>query len=131
LRRNLRERGSDLILRMGKPEDVLYEMADKFHADGIYCNRERMPFEVFVQDTLEERLWTLGKEMNYFRGKMLIHTSDLPFPVVRTPDQYSSFLKETEHFISVRRPISSGQDSFQFPDLDIDPGPIPELSDFG
>lgn len=131
LRLNLRAKGTDLVVRIGKPEEVLYELAEKFNADGIYCNRERMPDEVMVQDALEERLWTLGKEMYYFRGKMLIHTSDLPFPIARTPVHYSSFLKETEHFIAVRRPVSSEQDSFRFPDLNIDPGPIPELSDFG
>ncbi len=131
LRRNLRELGSDLVVRVGEPEKVLYELAENYNAAGVYCNRERMPHEAYVQDTLEKSLWTLGQEMHYYKGKMLIYTSDLPFPIVRTPDQYSSFLKETENFISVRRPIFSREQRFQFPDLDLDPGPIPKLSDFG
>lgn len=131
LRRNLRELGSDLIVRVGKPEEVIYELTEQFGAGGVYCNRERMPHETYVQDTLEERLWALGQEMHYYKGKMLIYTSDLPFPVRRTPDKYSSFLKETEHFISVRRPMASKERTFPFPNLDLDPGPIPNLSDFG
>src|SRR5690606_8885836 len=97
----------------------------------IYCNRERMPHELAVQDELEKNLWTLGLELHYYRGKMLYYTSDLPFPVPRTPDNFAAFLKEVENLIQVRSPISSQQAVFRFPDLDIDPGDIPELSDFG
>lgn len=131
LRRYLREIGSDLVVRVGKPEDVIYNLSEKYGAAGVYCNRERMPHESSVQDALEERLWSLGQEMHYYRGKMLIHTADLPFPVRRTPDKYASFLKETEHFITVRDPLPSQDQILPFPDLDLDPGPIPKLSAFG
>ena len=131
LRRNLRDRGSDLIIRVGEPEQVLFEIAEAYKSAGVYCNRERMPHEVIMQDALEQRLWSIGLELHYFRGKMLFHTSDLPFPVARTPDKFSAFLKETEHFIKVRKPISSQDYSIPFPDLDIDSGEIPKLSDLG
>jgi len=131
LRQNLRDRGSDLVVRVGEPEQIIFELAGHYCTDGVFCNRERMPHDVSVQDTLEERLWSLGQEMHYYRGKMLFHTGDLPFPVARTPDKFNSFLKETEHFISVRRPITSQDNLYSFPEKDLDRGSIPELSDFG
>ncbi len=131
LRENLRKRGSDLIIRSGKPEDILYQLAKKYQTNGVYCNRERMPHERAVQNALEKRLWKLGLELHYYRGKMLYYTSDLPFPVPRTPDSFTSFLKEVENQIEVRHPIYSQNKSFPFPDIDIDPGELPELSDLG
>lgn len=131
LRNNLQELGSDLIVRMGEPEKVLYDLAKEYNISGVYCNRERMPHEISVQDKLEQRLWTLGLEMHFFRGKMLYYTSDLPFPVPRTPDNFASFLKETEHFIDIREPLPLDYDNLPFPHIDIDPGEIPALSEFG
>lgn len=131
LRNQLRALGSDLIVRTGEPESVLYYLAREYQVGGVFCNRERMPHENAVQERLEQRLWTLGLEMHFFRGKMLYYTSDLPFPVPRTPENFASFLKETEHFIPVREPIPGVYASLPFPDIQIDPGEIPTLSDFG
>lgn len=131
LRNGLKERGGDLIVRIGLPEEILFEMAQKLGTNGVYCNRERMPEDVAVQDAVEQQLWTIGQELFYSRGKMLFHTSDLPFPVARTPDLFSTFLKETEHFVPIREPIHSADLDLHFGINDLDPGNIPELEDFG
>lgn len=131
LRSRLKEKGSDLIIRTGKPEKILYHLTKEYQLGGVYCNRERMPHETAVQNKLERKLWTLGQEIHYYRGKMLFYTSDLPFPVPRTPENFASFLKETEHFIPIRQPIPVANQDFQFPRIDIDRGEIPKMSDFG
>lgn len=131
LRSQMQSRGAELIIRIGEPETELYHLAKAYEVSGVYCNRERMPHEISVQDKLEQRLWTLGLELHFYRGKMLYYTSDLPFPVPRTPDNFASFLKETEHFIHVRQPIPASKAPLPFPDIDIDPGEIPTLADFG
>ena len=41
LRQNLRKRGSKLIIRIGKPEQVLPELTQELKASCVYCNRER------------------------------------------------------------------------------------------
>lgn len=130
LRKNLRNRGSELIVRVGKPEEIITDIARKEKTSWIYCNRERTKEEVVVQDTLEENLWSIGQEVRYSRGKMLYYTADLPFPVTHTPDTFSSFRKEVEKFTQIRQPLP-------VPDFlgkwifDIEAGDIPQLSDFG
>lgn len=105
LQSNLKKLGADLILRTGKPEDEIYNVVKETHAISVYCNRERTDEEVKVQDNLERNLWTLGLEIQYFRGKMLFHTGDLPFPVSQTPDIFTHFRKEVEKYVPVRPPL--------------------------
>ena len=130
LRRRLIQKGSNLIVRIGKPEEVLFELARNYKTNWIFCNRERTDEEVKVQDALERRLWTIGQEVRYNRGKMLYYTSDLPFPVNHTPDTFTSFRKEVEKFIPIRSPL---QEPEVLPAIhsEIEIGAIPSLSDLG
>ncbi len=130
LRRNLRAIGSDLIIRTGKPENCISEIAQQIKASWVLCNRERTQEEVLVQDALEQKLWSVGVELLYTRGKMLYHTQDLPVSVQHTPDIFTQFRKDNEHITPVRQPIPSPT---VLPDIpaDLEPGSIPELQDFG
>ena len=105
LRENLRKIGSELYVRIGKPEEILFEMSRESKTSWIFCNRERTDEEVYVQDQVEEKLWSIGQELRMSRGKMLYYTSDLPFPVPQTPDVFSSFRKEVERITPVRDPF--------------------------
>ena len=105
LRQNLRHRGSDLYVRMGKPEEIVAEIAQQAKTSWVFCNRERTAEELQVQDTLEKNLWSIGQELRYCRGKMLYHTADLPFPVNHTPDTFSQYRKEVERITPVRDPF--------------------------
>ncbi|MEM6877454.1 MAG: DASH family cryptochrome [Bacteroidota bacterium] len=131
LRRNLRKRGSNLVIRIGKPEEVLPAITLELKASWVYCNRERTEEELAVQDAVEQELWTIGREIRYSRGKMLYYTSDLPFPVTQTPDTFTQFRKEVERMVSVREPFPTPT-RIQTMQLDgFDLGEIPALSDFG
>jgi len=130
LRKNLRAAGSDLIVRIGKPEDIIPEIAREEKTHWVFCNRERTAEEVYVQDTLEEHLWSIGQEVRYSRGKMLYYTADLPFPVTHTPDVFTNFRKEVEKFTQIREPLDTPdlKDSFN---SQIELGDIPSLKDLG
>lgn len=104
LKNQLRALGSDLIVRTGITEDVIGDLAAEVGSNWVFCNRERTEEEVIVQDALEAKLWALGQELRYSRGKMLYHTGDLPFPVSQTPDVFTTFRKEVERFVQVRSP---------------------------
>jgi len=130
LRRNLKELGSDLIVRVGKPEEILFKLAREVKSSWIFCNRERTKEEVWVQDTLEQLLWSIGQEMRYSRGKMLYYTADLPFPIHHTPDTFTQFRKEVERFVAVRAPLPRPLDSLEHLRVKIEAGEIPTLSDF-
>jgi len=118
LRKNLLKKGSDLIIRWGKPEEEVLHIANTMKSNWVLCNRERTKEEVEVQDALEQNLWAIGQELRYYRGKMLYYTADLPFPVPQTPDIFTQYRKETEKVVSVRAPLEPPtQIHSQFNDL--------------
>jgi deoxyribodipyrimidine photo-lyase len=130
LRKNLQKLGSQLIVREGKPEIIIYKLARELEASFIYCNRERTPEEVIVQDALEKNLWSIGREVRYSRGKMLLYTADLPFPVTHCPDHFSGFRKEVERIVPIREPLATPK-RMHFKSLSfIVPGVIPSIKDF-
>ncbi|MCK6694242.1 MAG: DASH family cryptochrome, partial [Thermoanaerobaculia bacterium] len=130
LRQNLTALGSNLLVRTGKPEYIIAELAQQVKASWVLCNRERTREEVQVQDALEQKLWCIGVELLYNRGKMLYHTQDLPMPVQHTPDTFTQFRKENENITPVRQPLPSPT---AMPPLSasLDWGTMPGLQDFG
>lgn len=130
LRDSWQKIGSDLIVRVGHPEDVIFELAKEFKTDVVFCNRERTRDEVQVQDKLEQNLWTIGQEMRYTRGKMLYYTQDLPFPVTQTPNNFGTFKKELERIIPVRQ-VLPFPDSISTFTNHTDHGVIPTLRELG
>ncbi len=130
LRERLRAIGSDLIVRIGIPEDIIYQLARELRTNWVYCNRERTEEEVLVQDRLESQLWSIGQELRYARGKMLYHTADLPFPVNHTPDIFTQYRKEVERIVQVREPIEPPETLPALPQ-NTDAGDIPTLQSFG
>jgi deoxyribodipyrimidine photo-lyase len=129
LRENLRKKGSDLIIRIGKPEDEVFKIAKSIKSSWVYCNRERTQEEVDVQDQLEQNLWTIRQELRFARGKMLYHTADLPFPVCQVPDVFTNFRKEIENTIQVRPPFETPLE-IPYPANEIDKGSLPSLVTF-
>lgn len=130
LKASLRKLGSDLIIRVGRPEQEIFELAQKIKSSWVFCNRERTREEVEVQDSLEQKLWSIGQEIIYSRGKMLYYTQDLPFPVPHCPDVFSTFRKEVERIVPVREPLPSPRDHFNPRSITIDSGEIPSLTYF-
>lgn len=130
LRRNLQNRGSNLLVRYGTPEEILFELTKTCECSMVFCNRERTQEEEYVQDRLEKKLWSIGHEIYYNRGKLLYYTSDLPFPIGQTPDSFNQFRKEVEKIIAIREPLEA-------PDIinsdfdDIDWGEIPTPESLG
>ncbi|NJC25922.1 DASH family cryptochrome [Neolewinella antarctica] len=129
LKQNLRDRGSDLLVRFGKAEEVLAELSQETHASWVFCNRERMDEELKIQNAVEIALWAIGREVYFSRGKLLYYTADLPFPITQTPDVFTQFRKDTERFTPVRDPLPAPSKIHACEDA-IDYGQIPDLSEF-
>lgn len=130
LRESFRQRGSDLIVRVGKTEEILFDLAQEHQTSWIFCNRERTEEEVQIQDALEEKLWSVGQEIRYSRGKMLYYTADLPFPVTHTPDIFTHFRKEVEKYVRIRETLPTPGDVKPFKSK-VDAGEMPSIEDFG
>ncbi len=131
LRASLRKLNSDLIVRVGKPEEIIFQLANQVKSSWVFCNRERTRDKVTVQDTLEKNLWSIGQELRFSRGKMLYYTADLPFPITHTPDSFAQFRKEVERYVNIRKPLPAPGKPFTSLTVALDSGDIPSLSDFG
>ncbi len=130
LRQSLKKRGCDLVVRIGKSEDILFELAQKWQISWIFGNMERTDEEVQIQTDLEKKLWSIGVELWLFRGKMLYYTQDLPFPVAHTPEIFTQFRKEVERSVPIRLPLPSPN---RFPKWTtrVEVGEIPSVEAFG
>ncbi|MEM9819825.1 MAG: DASH family cryptochrome [Bacteroidota bacterium] len=131
LRKSLRALGSDLYVRTGKTEEKIFEIAQEAKSSWVFCNRERTQEEIDVQDALEQRLWSIGQEIIYSRGKMLYYTQDLPFPVTHCPDTFTSFRKEIERIVPVRDSLPAPTEQLTPPSFELEAGEIPALEDLG
>lgn len=131
LRDKLRLKGADLLLCIGKPEEILPKLAEKTRSSWVFCNRERTQEEKEVQLALEHKLWLIGREIRFSRGKMLYYTSDLPFPISHTPDVFTQFRKEVERIVPIRKPLQEPAEISLPTFVDLDYGELPTLADFG
>jgi deoxyribodipyrimidine photo-lyase len=102
---NLESRGAKLIVKFGISEEILFNLADEKKTSFVFCNRERTSEEVKIQEGVEHKLWTIGQELRFTRGKMLYYTQDLPFPVTHCPDIFTAFRKDVEKIIQIRQPL--------------------------
>jgi deoxyribodipyrimidine photo-lyase len=130
LKKSLQEKNIDLIVRIGKAEDIIYDLAEQVKSSWVFCNRERAPEEEIIQDKLENRLWQIGQELRFSRGKMLYHTGDLPFPVRHTPDTYAAFYREVGKIVPVRKPLPIPDKMLPYMGS-VESEPIPTLTDLG
>ncbi|XP_010938383.2 blue-light photoreceptor PHR2 [Elaeis guineensis] len=131
LRGRLRERGSDLVVRVGRPETVLVDIARAVGADAVYAHREVSHDEVRAEERVAKAMEAEGVEVKYFWGSTLYHIDDLSFEVEQMPSTYGGF-REKVQGVAVRKTIEALDQIKGLPSRgDVDPGEIPSLVDLG
>ena len=55
LRNRLREKGSDLLIRIGEPEKIIAELAEDSGAEFVYTSKEIAPDETQVEVVTEQK----------------------------------------------------------------------------
>ncbi|OVA02633.1 DNA photolyase [Macleaya cordata] len=131
LRQNLQSRGSDLVVRIGKPETVLVELAKAIGADAIYAHKEVSHDEVKSEEKIEAAMKEEGVEVKYFWGSTLYHVDDLPFKLEEMPSNYGGF-KEKVKGLEIRNTIEALDELKGMPSRgDVEIGEIPTLLDLG
>ncbi|KDN44892.1 cryptochrome [Tilletiaria anomala UBC 951] len=101
LRSRLVERGSNLLIRFGKPEKVIANLVTALQAqgdfvEGVWIQKEITHAEVQVENEIRTALNKRGVPLRFVHGKTLIHPVDLPFDVKDTPDVFTPFRKRVE-----------------------------------
>lgn len=131
--RNLRESlcnlGGGLIVKIGKPEEILPEICTLYNVTEVYHHREVGAEETSISAKVEAALWKQQINLKHFIGHTLYHKEDLPFPIRNIPDNFSVFRKKAEKDSSVRT-------SFESPEHIEIPGGVfqeslPGLTDLG
>ncbi|XP_031486862.2 blue-light photoreceptor PHR2-like, partial [Nymphaea colorata] len=132
LRQSLKKRGSDLVVRIGRPEKVLVELARNVGAEAVFAHREVAHEEVKAEAAVEAALAEEGVETKWFWGSTLFHLDDLPFKLEEMPANYGGFRDKVKS-VKVRRTIEASDRLKGLPvsNEDIEPGRIPTLTDLG
>ena len=129
LRENLQKIGANLIVRIGKPEEILPQIALATGATALYTSEEVTEEEINVDSEVEKALKTQGIAMRFYWMSTLYHLDDLPFEVAQLPDVFTQFRNRVERTAKVRA-------SFDTPthlsfDDSVEIGQIPSLADLG
>jgi deoxyribodipyrimidine photo-lyase len=128
LQRNIEKIGGSLIIKFGKPEDIIPQIVTHTQATFVFSSKEVTAEEVNIENLLEERLAKIQVPLTLFGQSTLFHTDDLPFPVGKTPDIYTKFRKEIENIVPVRPlfPTPTHLKKYSYPS-----DSLPTLADIG
>ncbi len=129
LRANLRKKGGDLIIRIGKPERILAEMAEQYDVAEVHLSKEIAQEETDIESSLSKRLKPLNVDMVFTWTSTLYHIRDLPFPLNKLPAIFTEFRKSIEKDATVR-PTVAEPEALTLP-ADYEAGELPTLSDLG
>jgi deoxyribodipyrimidine photo-lyase len=129
LRDSLRKLGSELIVRIGNPAEVLPQLCEEYGVSEVYHHREVANEETKRSEEVEAALWKIKINLKHFIGHTLYHKEDLPFPIKDIPDSFSTFKKKVERDSNVR-PCLPTPEQVKSPEI-TDAGDIPSLADLG
>ncbi|KAI9192260.1 hypothetical protein LWI28_020199 [Acer negundo] len=144
LRKNLMNRGLNLMIQHGKPEEIIPSLAKSFGAHTVYAQKETCSEEVNVENMVRKRLGKLvlssssssslpskdkfvdlnsskSPMLQLIWGTTMYHLDDIPFNSNSIPDVYTQFRKSVEAKSKVRSCIK----------IPASLGPPPTVEDWG
>ena len=130
LRESWRSRGSDLVIRQGKPEEEIRQLVEALNIDSIYWHEEVTSEETDVERAVEKALAASKTSSEVYWGATLYHPDDLPFEITKLPEVFTQFRKSVEKESQVFPPFATPEKLPPLPD-GLNTGELPTLSDFG
>ncbi|XP_009274245.1 PREDICTED: cryptochrome DASH-like [Aptenodytes forsteri] len=132
LRETLKKKGSTLVVRKGKPEDVVCDLITQLGSvSAVAFHEEATQEELDVEKGLCQVCSQHGVKIQTFWASTLYHRDDLPFrPIARLPDIYTHFRKAVELEAKVR-PTLRMADQLKPLAPGVEEGCIPAMEDFG
>lgn len=130
LRASLRARGGDLVVRTGRPEDVLPDLVTALDTRTVFAHGEACDEELRVEGAVRRALAPLEAGLDLSWGHSMVHPDDLPFPPTGVPDVFTHFRRAVGKETPIRPPGATPETVPALPD-GIDPDAIPTLEDLG
>ncbi|XP_025105331.1 cryptochrome DASH-like [Pomacea canaliculata] len=129
LRGNLQKHGSDLMVRQGKPEDVIPDIISQLGKDNVEAlvyQKEVTQEELDVEEALKLKS---GVKVHTVWGHTMVHIDDLPFKPQTLPNAYTQFRKKVEESNRMRKELPIPDKLKPLP-AKFDVGTIPTFDDF-
>ncbi|KAM8967610.1 cryptochrome DASH-like [Pelodytes ibericus] len=132
LRETLKAIGSNLVLRRGKPEDVIEDLIIRLGSvSAVALQEEVTQEETRVEHAVKQVCSKRGVQVQSFWGSTLYHRDDLPFRHISSlPDVYTQFRKAVEAQCKVR-PTLPTPDRLRPLPAGLEEGRLPTHGDFG
>ncbi|WP_439556283.1 deoxyribodipyrimidine photo-lyase [Dyadobacter sp.] len=105
LKNKLREKGGDLLLRIGEPEKVIAKIAEDFEASYVYSTKEIAPEETRIESSLSKNLKLLNIDIKLFWTDTLVHAAELPFPISKLPSSFAEFAGKMQGNLSIKNAL--------------------------
>ncbi|WP_017299930.1 DASH family cryptochrome [Nodosilinea nodulosa] len=129
LRRSLQALGSNLVVRVGQPEDIIPDLVQAHAIDAVYWHAEATYEERRVEQALAAKLAAMGRKTEAFWGATLYHPDSLPFELPCLPEVFTQFRKQVEQHSTVDAALPTPANVPLLPQ--VEPGAVPTLADFG
>ena len=129
LRDALRQRGGDLLVRTGRPEEVVPSVAADVDADAVFAGTKPATEELTTERAVRDALAESGVDLERRWTHTLYHLSDLPTPYDDINDTFTPWRKGVEADAEVRDPVAAPE-SMPTPD-DLEAGEVPTLPELG
>jgi deoxyribodipyrimidine photo-lyase len=130
LRQQLLQINSNLLVRVGRPEEILPQLADSLGASHVVASKEVTEEETDVETALSQALKPLNIDIDLVWTRSLYHALDLPFQIHFLPDIFTEFRKRMERGAKIRATFPAPSSIGDFP-ADLDMGEIPSLESLG
>jgi len=133
LRQSLDDQGSELLVREGRPDDVLPEIARAVDADTVHFQALPAPEERDAAAAVVSALADAGVQTASHWTNTLHHVADLPDGVDGIDDTFTPFRQSVEQESCVREPLPEPElpPTPALDRLDGDHGSIPTLAELG
>jgi deoxyribodipyrimidine photo-lyase len=102
LQLNLRQKGTELLIRKGNTAPILAQLAHNWNATHLYYYEDNIHEEKQIADGVVTALDGIGVRSVAFWGHTLLHPDDLPFGIRQMPDVFSDFRRKTERNTVIR-----------------------------
>lgn len=123
LKKHLQELGSDLLIRRGKPAEIIPTLVEEFDCSQVFCSKEYTSEEIQVEQALKKKV-----PFSALHNSTLIHPEDVIFDIHKMPEVFTTFRKKVERYSKVRESIPSPT-TISSPNFAGDK--VPALIDFG
>ena len=129
LRNRLREKGGDLLIRIGDPEKIVAQLAEEYNAEYVFTSKEIAPEETRIESSLSKKLKTVNIDIRLFWMDTLMPATALPFSIAKLPANFAAFNEQITNSLKIQEPLPEPQ-KITLP-ADYDAGQVPILAQLG